>query len=177
MLEDIGDGDVCEEWLRSGHDPKHDVLFGMSADGVVVTKGKKMRSIWLVALTCVSLPPWWRSKKEWVLAGIIFPERPSGKGEPNLKTFAKPLVKMFERLSKSPARLSVYDAHEDCITPCRCDVAFVVGDSPGLATWLNHSIGGYFACLQSCKLKGVAPCGVKSTIVYPGTKCTECCTD
>ena len=150
IMLDVVDGSLYSEWVDDGHDPCKDVAIGILPDGVRVrSKRKGNKNVWLVVMTVANLPPWLRTKSEYILPLIVVPvDRPKG-SEPPLRTYYAPMTQMLHDLSSMGTL--VYDAHVKTSYIARVDVLWQVADSPGLAAVINHSVGGYYGCHQHCQ--------------------------
>ena len=146
---DIYDGSLFQE-LSNNHDMTKDVIFGLAPDGICLpSKRNAKKGVWVVSAICVSLPPWVRTKKEWIMPFIILPANRQGGSEPNLHTYYGPLSQMLH--DSVEEGVGVYNAYTKQIEISRVHILYQVADAPGYAVVVGHNMGGHFGCVQICK--------------------------
>ena len=157
-FEDIYDGDIYKQALKSILKSPHDISFNWNADGLALFKSSNFQ-VWPFFLSINELPPHLRCNKEYmILAGIAFG---SEKPDPNL--FLEPLYNEMQKL-QSGLDVTLYDGSSLNI---KCCVLCGTCDAPAKSLFFHlKGHNGFYSC-PKCLALGEKSDETCNVFVYP----------
>jgi hypothetical protein len=151
VMIDVHNGDASPSLAAQGvASPGRNIAFALCSDGVVPTK-KGGRGYWPVALQCLNLPPWLRTKMNaMMLCCVMANTTASADMQPTLEIVVDELNSLYRE------GIHVHDAHLNDDIKVHAMLLDVRSDFPGTSKMFRYTAGGaYVASCYECEQLGI----------------------